>query len=392
MVKKNPFRAGLGVDPPVLVGRADDLEDFGYALETGPGAHERISVVTGARGVGKTVLLNALQRVALEHGWLYFSETATPGFVQRLVEAVQRAHGQLVATEKHRLSGVSVAGWGVEWDNPGTSASSDLRQSLTVLLDALEDVSRVADQEPTGVLITLDELHQHSRDDVIQLATVIQHLVREDRQIALVMAGIPSAVKPLLASNENANPITFIRRAHRISLGSVGDEDVQRALEEPVRLEGMAWDPSALSHAVFACGGYPFLIQLVGYWSFRYAGDSDEISTDAAERGVVKARRTLGQLVHEPAVDDLSDVDRTFLAYMTKDRGPSRVADIAQRMGVSPQYAWNYRRRLLDAEMIEDRGNGSVDYTLPYMRDYLREHVVSDVIAGINSDTQNKQD
>lgn len=391
MAAKNPFRAGPGVDPPVLVGREDDIEDFGYALDTGPGTHERIAVVTGARGVGKTVLLNALEKVASEHGWLYFSETATSGFVDRLVAAAQRQLGEFVSTDKARLSGISVAGWGVEWENPGPTSPVDLRLSLTTLLDVLEEISRKVGQEATGLLITLDELHHHSRDEVIQLAAAIQHLVREGRQIALVMAGIPSAVKPLLASNEDSNPITFIRRANRILLGMVSDENVEFALDEPVRLAGMAWEPTALEHAVEACGGYPFLIQLVGYWSFRYAGGSDQIGLEAAQRGVVKARRMLGQLVHEPAVHDLSDVDRTFLAYMAQDSGPSKVADIARRMDVSPQYAWNYRRRLLDAEMIEDKGNGMVEYTLPYMRDYLREHVISDVIAQIHSDTQDKQ-
>ena len=97
----------------------------------------------------------------------------------------------------------------------------------------------------------------------------------------------------------------------------------------------------------------------------------------------------MGQLVHEPALHDLSGVDRSFLAYMALDDGPSVVADIADRMGVSRPYAGNYRRRLLDAEMIVEAGYGKVDYALPYMREYLRDHAVA---AGIGPLTDDPQD
>ncbi|MDY5137591.1 ATP-binding protein, partial [Actinotignum sanguinis] len=61
---QNPFRASLGANPPLLVGRNKDIEDFEWALHNGPGTHERISVVVGPRGVGKTVLLNRFEDIA----------------------------------------------------------------------------------------------------------------------------------------------------------------------------------------------------------------------------------------------------------------------------------------------------------------------------------------
>lgn len=61
---RNPFKATLGATPPYLAGREQEIEDFKDALFDGPGAHERVSLITGLSGVGKTVLLNAFQDVA----------------------------------------------------------------------------------------------------------------------------------------------------------------------------------------------------------------------------------------------------------------------------------------------------------------------------------------
>ena len=60
------------------------------ALDDGPGAHERISLVTGLRGIGKTVLLNEFEDQAKARSWWVLSETATTGFVQRLKDSVYR--------------------------------------------------------------------------------------------------------------------------------------------------------------------------------------------------------------------------------------------------------------------------------------------------------------
>ncbi|WP_454858742.1 hypothetical protein [Promicromonospora soli] len=78
--------------------------------------------------------------------------------------------------------------------------------------------------------------------------------------------------------------------------------------------------------------------------------------------------------MHETALADLSDLDRTFLA-MSVDDGPAQMADVRRRMGdVTPQHANTYRRRLMAAGMIRQVSHGKVAFALPYLRDLLREH------------------
>ncbi|MBO0844593.1 MAG: ATP-binding protein [Nocardioides sp.] len=369
MAVVNPFTPTFGTSPPLLVGRDGDLEDFRAGLRGGPGSPERATLVTGLRGTGKTVMLNAYEDVAGAEGWLVISETATP----RLVDRITHEHLPRLLQDadprqtRSHLTGVSLPG-GLGATRHVTDEHTPrpgLRSQLTLLTDIVG--------ERGGVLITVDEVHRKRLGDLRELGTTIQHAFRERRNVAFVGAGLPSAVDDLLSDDVT----TFLRRADRRHLRTVSAEDVARALAVPIRSAGREIDPEALEVAVEGTGGYPFMIQLVGLHAWRAAGEADRIDVAAAERGVDQARLKVGQLVHASALADLSDVDRTFLAAMAQDDGPSRMGDIARRLEVDAAYAGQYRLRLIAAEVIEPRGYGRVDFTLPGLRDYLREHAAS---------------
>ena len=377
---KNPFTATVGKTPVVVAGRDEYLRDFDAAIQDGPGSHERISIITGPRGVGKTVLLNEFEAVARSHSWHVISETTTRGFIDRIRDRAYKLVQELSSEPKRRLSGIKLPYLGFDTESvPAYSPTPTLRSVLDELFDCQAEIDARLGQEPVGLLITLDELHYAHMDEIVEFGTTIQHLVREDREIAVAMAGIPGAVKPLLAADEGRNPVTFLRRANRIETGMVPIEEVRMALEETAAQVGVSWTPEALDAASNATGGYPFMIQLVGQHAFRNLTDN-EIDEEAVSHGIGAARRKLGQLVHEPSLADLSEVDRTFLTAMSTDDGPSRMLDIAARLGVDSQYAGTYRKRLIDAEMIRPTSHGYVDYELPYMREYLRSHHASDAM------------
>ena len=363
----------MGKTPPVVAGRDSYFQDFAEALYDGPGTHERISIVTGPRGIGKTVLLNEFEEAARQQSWLVISETTTEHFNERIRDTLIRKIRE-VPPDSTRLS----------FDSTSDQApSQSLRSVLEECFSLLETIDQKMGKPPTGILITLDELHYAHVRDIIEFGTTMQHMIREDREIAVAMAGIPGAVKPLLAAIEGRNPVTFLRRANRIEMGLVPLDSVANALEAPALEVGIEWTPEALELGTEATGGYPFMIQLVGQHAFRNTSGGI-IDESAVRAGIETARRKLGELVHEPSLADLSDVDRTFLTAMSKDDGPSRMADIAERMGVDTQYAGTYRRRLIEAEMIRPTGRGFVDYELPYIREYLRAHPASDAMEQLS--------
>lgn len=382
----NPFKATLGASPPYLAGRKNEIADFKDSIFDGPGAHERISLITGLRGVGKTVLLNAFQDAAREESWWVVSETATPGFTQRIQDTVHRIIQTHLRTHRKTLTGFTIASLGgVQFANADTyQPRTTLRDTLTDFFTLQEEIDKRLGQDSVGLLITLDELHYNRQDEVIDFGATIQHLVRENRQIAVTMAGIPQSVKPLLAADEGKNPVTFLRRANKIQLGFVNDSDARDALLTPLESVGLEWEPDALNLAVEACGGYPFMIQLVGQYLFR-AREGTHITTTSVRTGELRARQRLGELVHEPSLADLSNTDRAFLAAMAIDDGPSKMSDIAQRLKVNSQYAGTYRRRLLDAEIISSPQYGYVSFALPYMRSYLQANPIMPNLNSINT-------
>lgn len=367
----NPFTPTFGTSPPLLVGRDTDLDDFREGLRGGPGSPERATLVTGLRGTGKTVMLNAYEDVAGAEGWLVISETATPNLIDRIThEHLPRLLSEVDPRQtESRLTGLSLpGGFGADREvSERHTPRPGLRSQLNLLTDLL------AERGGGGVLITVDEVHRKGMNDLRELGTTIQHAFRERRNVAFVGAGLPSAVDDLLSDEVS----TFLRRADRRHLRTVRPEEVAAAIAVPVRQAGRDITPDALQVAVAGTGGYPFMIQLVGLHAWRADSTAATIDVDQARRGVDQARRKVGQLVHASALADLSDVDRSFLAAMAHDDGPSRMADIAARLGVDATYAGQYRLRLIAAEVIEPRGHGLVDFTLPGLRDYLREHAAS---------------
>lgn len=96
----NPFKPSAGSSPPLLVGREAAIDAFDESIEDGPGAPARLSRLTGARGVGKTVMLTALGERAQSRGWIVIAETATSGLVGRLTAEVQRQTELVVGRPK----------------------------------------------------------------------------------------------------------------------------------------------------------------------------------------------------------------------------------------------------------------------------------------------------
>jgi AAA ATPase-like protein len=364
----NPFRPGFGSSPAVLAGRDDIVEQFAEAIDNGPGSLGRATLYTGARGTGKTVMLNEAADVARQRGWLVIEETASSGFVHRLVS--EHLPGLLAELDpkqlRTRLTGATAPfGMGaLDWQTADAHVvTAGLRNQLELVCDLLE-------AQGTGLLVTLDEVHLRQTDEQREFFVTVQHLFRNDRELAIAAAGLPSAVSSLL----NDQVLTFLRRADRHTLGRVGLGEVARALTETIEGAGRTIAARVARTAAEATGGYPFLIQLVGYSIWRQRPDSKAISADDVERGVPAALRRMARLVHEPALADLSDVDRAFLVAMAEDAAESKIADIARRLGVDLNYTSVYRQRLIEAQMIEPAGRGVLRFTLPYLADYLRGH------------------
>ncbi|WP_262106410.1 ATP-binding protein [Arthrobacter sp. Marseille-P9274] len=228
---------------------------------------------------------------------------------------------------------------------------------------------QVLDQRGSGLIITVDEIHAADRNELAHLAASIQHFIRDSLPIGLVFAGLPAAVSDLL----NEGVATFLRRADKIDLHAAAIRDVEKSFGETFQGASFHIDPGLIREAAEATGGYPFLIQLVGYFLWREAeAGNGTVTPEAAGRAIEAADRRNARMVIEAARSALSPKDLEFLDAMAQDDGPSIMGDIARRLDAKPPLASNYRTRLVAAGLIEPSGYGRVDFAIPGLRKYLR--------------------
>ena len=211
------------------------------------------------------------------------------GLCERLVTAIRERDGML-----DRLSvkpSISFAGASFtlgEADFSPKRMPDTLRKAMSARLSLLE-------HRHAGLLITIDETQAANRNDLIAIATAIQHQIRERRNIAIVFAGLPQMVSDLF----NDEVITFLRRARTNVLADVPINEVRDAFASTFAASGMTTDEDLLETAAGATAGYPYMIQLVGYhiWDAADMRNSDEINGKDVIDGLAEARHDLDNAV-----------------------------------------------------------------------------------------------
>lgn len=138
----SPFRPGFGKNPPFLAGRELALEQLKLGLELGQWPQERGILMTGLRGVGKTVMLNQAEDLALSAGWEVISETSSKGFFERLVSVhLPKILNRLDPGPSFQVTQVSAAGLGsvtIQYPD-GRQETPTFRSMASRILDLKHD-------------------------------------------------------------------------------------------------------------------------------------------------------------------------------------------------------------------------------------------------------------
>lgn len=355
-MQTNPFKPTAGKTPPTIIGREDVLEEFNEGLVNGPGAPGRLMRIAGVRGTGKTVLLDECSRLAQSRGWTVIKEVATEGLCQRILEQLQPKFQAKHARFEPTVAGISIGS--IDIERIGPSLRDAMRQTIT--------------KNGNGLLITLDEVQDAELDEVRTLSIAIQQVIGEDLDIAFVFAGLPSMIESII----NGKTLTFLRRALPFDLKAVAVTEVSYSLEETIEASGMELQPGIAGQLAEATQGYPFMIQLVGYYAWQLArrAHTPIIGEEEAERGIATARERFCAMVIEPALQRIPPTCIAYLLSMASLGQTSSTSMVADGLNKTPQQVSSVRSRLLRESIIEAPSYGKVSFAIPYMRDYLYEH------------------
>ena len=387
---RNPFAPGAGQRPPELAGRDAELAQFDVVLERiARGRPERSLILTGLRGVGKTVLLNQLRSAAIRRGWGTGKVEARPEQSLRrpIASALHMAVRELAG--RHRdperieaFLGVlkafalrdSAGGklrerWQPGIDVPASSGRADSGDIEIDLVELLGDAAAVARDVGVGIALFVDEMQDLGAADVSAVCAACHELAQMGAPLIVVGAGLPH-LPAVLSSSKSYSERLF----HYIRIGRLGRDAADLALRAPADREGVDFTTEALDALYAAADGYPYFVQAYGKVTWDAAGGSP-ISADDVGVACPAAEAELAVGFFGSRYERATPAEREYLramADLSADDKPVGTAEVAQRLGRRPASLSPARDTLIKKGLVYSAERGSIAFTVPHFGRYLR--------------------
>lgn len=380
----NPFSPGAGAPPPELVGRDSLLEQarilLGRVKQKRP---EKSLLLTGLRGVGKTVLLNEIERMAKAAGYQTIlleaheqkplGELIYPALRSLLFELdrvagagdkVKRGLAVLrsfVGSIKLTVSDVAL-GLDIE-PAKGTADSGDLETDLPNLFIS---IAEAAQERHTAVAILVDEIQYLSQKELGAVIMAMHKMQQKQLPLVLLAAGLP--VLPGMAGESKS----YAERLFSFpDVGALSEVDAAKALREPARAVGVDFQDEALKEVFRVTHGYPYFIQEWGYQSWNMAAASP-ITLQTVQSATADVIRRLDKNFFRVRFDRLTPGEKNFLRAMAHlGPGSHRTGDIATAVGMSVKGIGPVRSKLIKKGMIYSPAHGDMAFTVPLFDEFM---------------------
>jgi hypothetical protein len=391
---RNPYAPGAGQRPPELAGRDTELSAFDVVLERiAHGRPERSLVLTGLRGVGKTVLLNQLRSAAISRGWGTGKIEARPeqslrrpvssalhmalrelGPRHRDQESMEEVLGVLKAfAQRQAPSDAKVRDrWQPGIDVPAATGRADSGDMEIDLVELLSDAAGVAADIGSGIALFIDEMQDVQPDDVSAICAACHELSQQGAPLIVVGAGLPHLPAVLSASKSYSERLFRYLRIDRLDR-----EAADRALLAPAEREGVDFEPTALDALYEAADGYPYFVQAYGKVTWDVAASSPITAADVAMSAPV-AEAELAVGFFGSRYDRATPAEREYMHAMAELGGPGGAAvatsEVAVSLGRKPASLSPARDSLIKKGLVYSAERGQIAFTVPHFGRYLLRH------------------
>ena len=380
----NPFSPNAGSRPPELAGRDDVLNDAQTMIARLP---RRLSVqsmlLTGIRGVGKTVLLNEVSRLA-EMGKvvypIYLEATEDRTLAEMLAAPLRMTLLKLDRIAKTKdvvrkgmiglrnfLGTVKVqyGDFGIELDPQlGLSDSGDMEADLTDLFCA---VAEAAADNGKGIVLLVDEVQYLSEKELGALVMAMHRLQQLALPMAMIGAGLPTL--PGLTGNAKS----YAERLFVFpEIGALSRENSIRAIRVPLAGANVRINDDAAEFVFQRSGGYPYFIQEWGFQLWDFVQEEPITLADAKCVDVAVADK-LDRSFFRVRMERLTQAERTMLVALAEMEGPVyKLQDVADHLKMNVRALSPRRSSLIAKGMIYSPGTGLVAFTVPLFAEYLK--------------------
>ncbi|MFJ2509584.1 AAA family ATPase [Arthrobacter citreus] len=383
----NPYSPGSGLQPPFLAGREKEIEAFDLLLaRTRAGHQSRGMILSGLRGVGKTVLLNRLRGMARHHEWLEIKLEGRPGASGQLDVRRTLARELQRAARKYTLAsyasgkmtqalqtitsfsfGIGVEGLSLGVERDPTRAGTG--QIDVDLRDLVEDVAAAMRSLRLGFVIFLDEMQDVDDELLSALVTAQHHAGQEELPFYIVGAGLPNLPARLADARSYAERLFDYR-----TIGTLRQQEAIDSFQIPAGRTGQSYQDEALAVLIEVSGRYPYFIQEFGSAMWEVADKSPFTEKHAREASKLGLER-LDAGFFPSRWDRATPRERDYLAAMAQDHGlDSSSAAVAERMGTTIQSMGPTRAQLISKGLVYSPEHGKVAFTVPGMAAYIERN------------------
>lgn len=384
----NPFCPGAGSPPPELAGRDAVLDQaktlLGRVKKQKP---ERSLLLTGLRGVGKTVLLNEIERLACEEGFRTITLEAydgkslaallAPNLRSLLFEFNRGANignkaKRALTVLKSFVNSISLKLGGLEIGidlepETGTADSGDLEIDLPELFIA---VAEAAEERGRPVAIIIDEIQYLNITELSALIMAMHKMQQRVLPLVLVAAGLP--ILPALAGESKS----YAERLFDFPLiGPLNKDDAGIALRDPVKTEGVEFCDDAIEEIYNLTQGYPYFLQEWGYQAWNLA-ETSPISLNVIKEANEVVLKRLDENFFRVRFERLTPREKVYLHAMADlGEGPYKTGEIAKRLNTSVSSLSTPRASLVRKGMIYSPEYGDMDFTVPLFGDFIKRAI-----------------
>ena len=345
MFKPNPYRPGAGLTPVYLAGREEDIQNVEQMFDALAMNVPTPSIIfSGLRGVGKTVLINRLQKIAEEKD-----------IFCRHIEVEERNDfiSQIAACSQAFLRKVSTK-----------EKFKNLTQSLT---DVFVTVGETAYKSETPVCFFIDEIQYMKSRELGALIAALHRANQLGYPIMVIGAGLPKIYK-MLSDEKSYSERLFLYK----EVGSLTEEQSRRAIEIPAEKFGVTYTEKAIERILSITKGYPFFLQQMCQIVYKNT-DEKVICDDHVERNVDEFFRTLDVGFFRVRYERCADSDKKFVFAMVKcGELPCTISNVAKKLHKNVSSISPTRAQLISKGIIYPVRYKELDFTVPEFDGYIQ--------------------
>lgn len=382
MLKANPYRPGAGFMPMYLAGRDSDITEMERIFDALCLKIPTQSVIySGLRGVGKTVLINQLQKVAeskqifckhieVEERNDFISQIAScsQAFLRRI--SVKAKMKSLIQTSLDAIKSLVVSfdssnnSFSLSVQDRELYTSTSLTQSLT---DVFTTLGEIAYNSDSPICFFVDEIQYMKKAELSALIAALHRVNQLGYPIMMVGAGLPK-IYSMLSEAKSYSERLFTYK----EIGSLERQQCADAIRKPAEKLKVYYDDEAVEKIIDITKGYPFFIQQLCQVVFQNANETNICLKDV-EDNIPDFFKTLDNGFFKIRYERCTESDKRFVFAMTAcEKLPCTILNIAAIMNKDIKAISPSRAQLINKGIIYAVKYKELDFTVPEFSNFIK--------------------